>query len=213
MEGLAQRFSDEIQRSAYANMADRARESFNKLFWNEDARSLYDVVDGQMRDASLRPNQIFAVSLNHSLLDGERARTVVEVVRRELLTPYGLRSLAPSDPQYRPTYDGDSRSRDSAYHQGTVWPWLIGPFITAYMKVSGESEEASRQSLAWLAPLREHLNGAGLNQISEIFDADTPHRPRGCIAQAWSVAEVLRVLHELNLSKRRETKLESMSVN
>jgi glycogen debranching enzyme len=128
------------------------------------------------------------------MLSAERARRVVEAVERELLTPYGLRSLAPSDPRYRGRYSGGPAERDAVYHQGAVWAWLIGPFITAYLKVADEKQSARAQALQWLSALREHLKEAGLNQISEIFDADEPHRPRGCIAQAWSVAELLRVL-------------------
>jgi len=204
MEGLAQKFGDDSSQHLYAEMAERARESFNQLFWNESAGCLYDVVDGSYCDASLRPNQIFAASLNHSMLTRERTRSVVEVVKRELLTPYGLRTLAPKDPQYRARYDGDSRSRDSAYHQGTVWPWLMGAFITAYMKAFVDGEDIRGQAREWLSHLREHLKVAGLNQISEIFDAEPPYTPRGCIAQAWSVAEVLRVLTELNRAESSE---------
>ena len=158
---------------------------------------LYDVIDGGQRDASLRPNQIFAVSLHHTILPDDKARRVVEVVQRDLLTPYGLRSLAPSDPQYCGRYEGDGRSRDGAYHQGTVWAWLIGPFIAAYLKTSDEKKDARERAMAFLAPLRQHLTEAGLNQVSEIFDGDAPHTPRGCIAQAWSVAELLRVVDDL----------------
>jgi len=143
--------------------------------------------------ASLRPNQILGVSLSHSILDSARARAVVEAVERELLTPRGLRSLAPSDPAYRGRYVGDAPTRDMTYHQGTVWPWLAGPFFIAWLKVHG-TDEASRKTVkAWLAQFEEHLTEAGLGQVSEIFDGDAPFEPRGCIAQAWSVAELLRV--------------------
>jgi len=148
---------------------------------------------GGRRDASLRPNQILAVSLSHSILDSARARAVVEAVERELLTPRGLRSLAPSDPAYRGRYVGDASTRDMTYHQGTVWPWLAGPFFIAWLKVHG-TDEASRKTVkAWLAQFEEHLTEAGLGQVSEIFDGDAPFEPRGCIAQAWSVAELPRV--------------------
>jgi len=130
------------------------------------------------------------------MLSREKAKLVVEVVKRHLLTPYGLRSLAPSDPQYRGRYEGDQRSRDGAYHQGTVWPWLMGPFITAYMKVNGRTKKGREKAAQWLAGFSEHLRDAGLGQVSEIFDGDAPHRPRGCIAQAWSVAELLRAAVE-----------------
>src|SRR5437867_3400552 len=130
------------------------------------------------------------------MLSTERAKAVVEKVQEHLLTPYGLRSLAPSDPQYRGRYTGDPTSRDGAYHQGTVWAWLLGPFITAYVKVNGGSEAVRSQAAEWLTPLKDHLADAGLGQISEIFDGDAPHRPCGCIAQAWSVAEILRTYVE-----------------
>ena len=142
------------------------------------------------------PNQIFAVSLPHSMLPWDRARKVVEKVEQRLLTPFGLRTLAPSDPRYRGSYTGSPAERDGAYHQGTVWPWLLGPFITAYIKVNGGREEARRQAQAWLSPLESHLMEAGLGHVSEIFEGDAPHRPCGCIAQAWSVAEILRVYSE-----------------
>jgi predicted glycogen debranching enzyme len=196
MEELAVKFGDESNQGRYAEMAERARTSFNKLFWNEDAGCLYDVVDGDHRDASIRPNQIFAASLKHSMLSQEKARRVVEIVERDLLTPYGLRSLSPHDPQYRGRYEGDSLSRDGAYHQGTVWGWLIGPFITAYIKAHEGREEARERARVWLAAFHSYLSEAGLGQISEIFDGDAPHTPKGCIAQAWSVAELLRAVIE-----------------
>jgi predicted glycogen debranching enzyme len=196
MGQLAREFGDEARGKLYGEMAARARQSFEGLFWNEAAGCLYDVVDGDVRDASIRPNQVLAVSLPHTMLSGEKAERVLEVVERDLLTPYGLRSLARSDPQYRATYEGDARSRDGAYHQGTVWPWLMGPFITAYMKVHGRSPKTRERAARWLAAFGEHLYEAGLGQVSEVFDGDAPHRPGGCIAQAWSVAELLRAAVE-----------------
>jgi glycogen debranching enzyme len=172
----------------YQALADRAAQSFLPLFWNEAAGCLYDVVDGDGRDGSIRPNQIFAVSLSHRLVPQDKAARILQVVREHLLTPYGLRSLSPSDPQYRGRYTGDPRSRDGAYHQGTVWPWLIGPFITAWQAVHGG--EAPQ---AWLAELQRYMLDEGVGQIPEVFDGDAPHRPGGCIAQAWSVGELLRV--------------------
>jgi glycogen debranching enzyme len=173
-----------------------ASESFNRIFWNSDVRCLYDVVDGGLSDGSIRPNQIFAVSLHYSMLSAERARAVVETIERELLTPVGLRTLSTKDPQYRGRYEGDQYSRDSAYHQGTVWPWLLGPFISAYVKVNGGSAQSRFHAHDLLRGIEQHLTEAGLGQISEIFDGDAPHLPRGCFAQAWSVAEVLRALCE-----------------
>jgi glycogen debranching enzyme len=196
MEDLSRKLADEPSQKRYRNMATVASWSFNRLFWNEKTGCLYDVTNGAPPDPSIRPNQIFAVSLTHSMLSPERARSVVEKVKGHLLTPYGLRSLAPSDPQYRGRYTGGPAERDGAYHQGTVWPWLMGPFITAYVKVKEGSEAARRQASEWLAPLRDHLADGGLGHISEIFDGDAPQRPAGCMAQAWSVAEVLRAYVE-----------------
>jgi predicted glycogen debranching enzyme len=196
MEQLADKFGDEAGAQRYSRMAARAKQSFNQLFWNEAAGCLYDVVDGEARDPLVRPNQIFAVSLPHTMLAPERAKQVVEVVERELLTPYGLRSLSPRDPQYRGRYEGDPLSRDGAYHQGTVWAWLMGPFITAYLKVNGSSKEGREQAAEWLGAFSGHVREAGLGQVSEIFDGDGPHHPRGCMAQAWSVAELLRAAAE-----------------
>ena len=196
MRDLAAKFGDKDGRANYSAMAGAARDSFERLFWNEAAGCLYDVVSGDFRDGSIRPNQLFAVSLPHTMLSPERARQVVAVVERELLTPFGLRTLARNDPQYRPRYEGDPLSRDGAYHQGTVWPWLLGPFITAYLRVHGHAPEARLRAARWLEPFEEHLKDACLGQVSEIFDADPPHRPRGCMAQAWSVAELLRAAVE-----------------
>jgi predicted glycogen debranching enzyme len=196
MEDLAQRFSDEALRSRYAELASMVSASFSQLFWNSEKNCLYDVLENGVPDASIRPNQIFAVSLHYSMLAGDRAQAVVKTVERDLLTPVGLRTLAPSDPHYCPRYAGDQRSRDSAYHQGTVWPWLLGPFITAYVRVNDGTTAAREYAHGLLHGLEEHLSQAGLGQISEIFDGDAPHRPRGCFAQAWSVAEILRALCE-----------------
>ncbi len=196
MEDLARKFGDEAAQKRYRNMATVASWSFNRLFWNEKTSCLYDVTNGAPPDPSIRPNQIFAVSLTHSMLSSERAKAVIEKVQERLLTPFGLRSLAPSDPQYRGRYTGGPAERDGAYHQGTVWPWLLGPFITAYVKVNGGSDAARLQAAEWLAPLKDHLADGGLGHISEILDGDAPQRPAGCMAQAWSVAEILRTLVE-----------------
>jgi predicted glycogen debranching enzyme len=196
MEDLAQRFGDENLRERYSTLASMVSKAFNHFFWNNEKNCLYDVIENGAADASIRPNQIFAVSLHYSMLPKDRALAVVTTVERELLTPVGLRTLAPSDPHYRPRYEGDQSSRDSAYHQGTVWPWLLGPFITAYRRVNDGTVPAREHAHGWLRELEAHLNQAGLGQISEIFDGDAPHLPRGCFAQAWSVAEVLRALCE-----------------
>lgn len=147
-------------------------------------------------DASLRPNQIYAVAFPGELLDAKQAKRVVQVVEERLLTPVGLRTLAPGDPQYRPRYEGGVHSRDGAYHQGTVWPFLLGPFVTAWLRVHGQTAETRRQARAFLSGIEQHLGEACIGQVSEIFDADAPHLPRGCFAQAWSVAEPLRALIE-----------------
>jgi predicted glycogen debranching enzyme len=196
MEYLAQQLGEELRRKHYGGMATLAKWSFNRLFWNEEGNYLFDVVNGGQPGASIRPNQIFAVSLPYTMLSPERAEFVVRTVQQHLLTPYGLRSLAPTDPQYRGRYRGDPVSRDGAYHQGTVWPWLMGPFITAYIKVNGNREPARRQGEAWLDAFKEHLSDAGLGHVSEVCDSEAPHQPGGCIAQAWSVAELLRATVE-----------------
>ena len=132
----------------------------------------------------------------------EKAQSILQVVEQHLLTPYGLRSLSPADPQYRGRYEGDPLSRDSAYHQGTVWPWLMGPFLTAYLKVNGRSAKARRQAEQWLTELRAFIQHEGVGQVPEVFDGDAPHRAGGCVAQAWSVAELLRVcVEELRAAK------------
>jgi predicted glycogen debranching enzyme len=175
--------------------ARRARESFNKRFWFEEGHHLFDIVDGEHGDdSSCRPNQVFAISLPHPVLDRARWSQVIDVVRERLLTPVGLRSLAPDSPDYKPRYYGDLRSRDAAYHQGTVWGWLIGPFIDAWLKVHGNDRAGARRLLQGF---EQHLNEACVGSISEIFDADSPFLPRGCVAQAWSVAEVLRCWRQL----------------
>jgi predicted glycogen debranching enzyme len=172
--------------------AERVYRSFNARFWNPRTNSLFDVIDGEKGDdASIRPNQIFAVSLPHPILDPQRWNAVVTLVRDRLLTPVGLRSLAPGHPDYKPQYYGDLRARDAAYHQGTVWAWLIGPFVDAWLRVHPDDRETAR---AFLAGFDAHLSDAGIGSISEVFDAEPPFTPRGCIAQAWSVAEVLRSL-------------------
>jgi len=173
-----------------AQRAAQAYESFNQRFWLADGGYLYDVVDGENgNDAAFRPNQVFAISLDHPVLDQSRWKSVIEQVTQRLLTPVGLRSLAPGHPDYKAKYDGDLRSRDAAYHQGTVWAWLIGPYIDAWLRVYPSELSQARKLLA---AFENHLNEACLGSISEIFDAEAPFQARGCIAQAWSVAEVFR---------------------
>jgi predicted glycogen debranching enzyme len=172
----------------YEAIANRTLASFSR-FWNHQAGYCYDVLDGlEGNDVSLRPNQIFAVSLPESPLTSTQQRGVVEACERMLLTPYGLRSLAPDHPQYQGHYGGDQYQRDSAYHQGTVWGWLLGPFVLAHLRVYGNPAQARQ----FLEPMADHLSAHGIGSLSEIFDGDAPMTPRGCIAQAWTVAEVLR---------------------
>lgn len=205
MAHLACKFGELTACARYRALADRTRKQFGEAFWNEADGCLYDVIaDTGNRDASIRPNQLFAVSLPYPLLTADQAWHIVDVVEWELLTPYGLRTLSPRDPKYRGRYEGDPRSRDGAYHQGTVWPWLLGPFLTAYVKVKGSTEESRQRADQFLDPLRAHLLEAGLGQISEVFDGDAPHRPSGCFAQAWSVAEILRTYLEDAKSQRPE---------
>ncbi len=168
---------------------------FNEVFWNAEKEHLHDVIEEEGPDPTVRPNQIFAVSLTEDLLPPHRARAVYWTVRRRLLTPFGLRTLDPKDARYRGSCGGTQRDCDLAYHQGTVWPWLFGPFADAHFRVLGSREDSRRALRLWLAPLRAHIREAGVGSISEIFDGDPPHTPRGCFAQAWSVAEIGRVVY------------------
>jgi predicted glycogen debranching enzyme len=175
----------------YRRMAETAQHSFNLLFWDEGSGHLFDVIDAGEPpcDAALRPNQIFAVSLPNPVLHPSRWRQVVDAVAGSLLTPVGLRSLAPNHPDFKPNYHGDLRTRDAAYHQGTVWSWLMGPFVDAWLKVYPGERAKARE---FLAGLRDHLGEGCVGSVSEVFDAVPPYHPRGCIAQAWGVAELLR---------------------
>src|SRR2546426_10183655 len=172
-------------------MAESAHKSFNQQFWNEAAGCLFDVVNGESKDASIRPNQIIAVSLTNSMVSKRRAKGLLRVVERELLTPRGLRTLSPHDPQYRGRYEGNPLSRDGAYHQGTVWPWLMGPYITAYVKTLGAG--AGRKVAAgWVENFQPPLEEACAGQVSEIIDGEDPHKPRGRVAQDLRVCQTLR---------------------
>jgi predicted glycogen debranching enzyme len=187
---ILDRYGRRNEAGAYRLRADDVRDQFGRVFWNPATQCLYDTVDGDRADDSLRPNQIFALCLPFPLITGERARLVLQLVEEKLYTPFGLRSLSPDDRNYRPQYGGDQWSRDSAYHQGTVWSWLLGPFADAVVAVEGEEGRGrARQILEGIIP---HLAESGIGSISEIFDADSPREGRGCIAQAWSIGEVLR---------------------
>jgi len=192
LQYFTERFGRKQEAARFESLADKAKQNFVPLFWNQSVECLYDVVNGDVKDDSIRPNQIFTASLTFPLLADDYARRVIKVVERELLTPRGLRTLAPGHPAYRPRYQGDQRSRDSAYHQGTVWSWLLGPFVTAYARAYEYSSEALERTKQILNDFLPHLREAGLGQVSEIFDGDPPHRPRGCVAQAWGVAGILR---------------------
>jgi len=198
MQLLANKFEETSLSEKYAGMAREARESFNEKFWNGKSGCLFDVVEEPSVDASLRPNQIIVAALDFTMLDNDKSEQVVDVVQRELLTPFGLRTLVRNDARYRGMYVGDRRSRDEAYHNGTVWPWLLGPFTTAFLKAKGHGDLRVKYALKnFILPLfKQQIFEAGLGTLSEIFDGDPPHSPRGCVAQAWSVAEPLRVYVE-----------------
>ncbi|HVV98734.1 MAG TPA: amylo-alpha-1,6-glucosidase, partial [Planctomycetaceae bacterium] len=189
-EGWVRKLNGDAEAQKLAQQAERAFQSFNQRFWYAEGNYLYDVVDGEQGDDhSMRPNQVFAISLKHPVLERERWKPVMDQVTERLLTPVGLRSLAPGEPDYKPKYYGDLRARDAAYHQGTVWGWLMGPFIDAWLKLYPNDKAGAR---AFLEGFEDHLSEACIGTISEIFDAEAPYTPRGCVAQAWSVAEVLR---------------------
>ena len=191
MESLCEKFDEDA--SAYRTRAEQVKESFNAKFWDSANQCLFDVVDGDEPHDHIRPNQVYAVSLPFSLLPEEQEKAVVALVEKELFVGCGLRSLAPDHPDYHGIYCGALAKRDAAYHQGTAWGFLLGGFFSAYMKVNHHSSSAVENAVHMLEPVRKHLSDSGcIGSISEIFDGDTPHNPRGCYAQAWSVGEVLR---------------------
>lgn len=191
MESLCEKFDENA--SAYRTRAEQVKESFNAKFWDSANQCLFDVVDGDEPDDHIRPNQVYAVSLPFSLLPEEQEKAVVALVEKELFVGCGLRSLAPDHPDYHGIYCGALAKRDAAYHQGTAWGFLLGGFFSAYMKVNHHSSSAAENAIRMLEPVRKHLSDSGcIGSISEIFDGDAPHNPRGCYAQAWSVGEVLR---------------------
>ena len=184
--------------AAMEEAAQKVKDVFVSRFWNQDGNYLYDLIDEHNQpDAAIRPNQLFAISLPFQLLEGEKAQAVFNCVEEHLYTPVGLRSLSPYDPNYYGIYQGDWRRRDASYHQGTVWSWLLGPYVDVMMRVSGD--HAHRLSQKVISNFEYHLEESCVGSVSEIFDGDAPHHPRGCIAQAWGVSEVLRVIEEYNL--------------
>jgi predicted glycogen debranching enzyme len=195
LEDWLRRSGQDEKAAQVAEQAEKARSAFNARFWYEQGGYLYDVVDGEFgNDSSMRPNQILSISLEYPVLDQPRWEQVLNKAREKLLTPVGLRSLAPGYPDYKPKYFGDIRARDAAYHQGTVWAWLIGPFIDAWLKVYPDDKEGASK---FMEGFHSHMYDSCIGSVSEIFDAEQPFTPRGCIAQAWSVAEVLRCLLKL----------------
>jgi predicted glycogen debranching enzyme len=205
MSDFARRIGEEDLSNAYRARAEACRASFLSVFPDEgESRGLVDCIDGAFRDRSIRPNQLLAVSLHHSMVPKPLARRVLATVEEHLLTPYGLRTLSPKDPAYRGRYEGGPEERDSAYHQGTVWPWLLGAYATAFRRANGDGPKTAKAIRLILAPLGNFLLGDGLGQLPEIFDGDAPHRPRGCVAQAWSVAELLRIAVDEKLRKTRK---------
>lgn len=196
MEELSLEFGEDS--NWYKTAAEKVKESFNKVFWNEEERCLYDVIQKGRKINALRPNQIIAVSLPFEILDREKGRLVVQKVYEKLYTPYGLRSLAKDDAEYKGVYIGDVLKRDGAYHRGTIWAWLMGPFIDAYVRVNDYSSNSKQKAKEMLGEFYSHMQDACVGSISEIFDGDEPFYPRGCAAQAWSVAEVLRAYVEID---------------
>lgn len=199
MEHLSQKLN--VKNNIYKDIAKIVKSSFNKDFWNEDNKCLYDVISDEGKDSKIRPNQILAMSLSYPILDDDKAKHVMKTVWEHLYTPYGLRSLSPKDPEYKGIYIGDMRNRDSAYHQGTVWGWLIGPFITAYRRTEKYSDKSKVVAKQLLEIFKDHLREECIGSISEIFDGSQPLMPRGTCSQAWSVAEVLRSYVEEILKK------------
>ena len=178
--------------------SEQAKKSFDEKFWYPEGNYLYDVIDETGKpDATLRPNQIFALSLPFHLVEGDKAKAVIDIVRSKLFTPVGLRSLSPDDPEYKGFYGGNTFLRDAAYHQGTVWSWLLGPFVDAGMKTLGETFK--KEAVSIIEHFSYHLNEGCMGTVSEIFDGDPPFHARGCVAQAWGVAEMLRVIKTYSL--------------
>jgi predicted glycogen debranching enzyme len=199
---LRKRAGRRAEGEGLAARVEQLKQRFVEAFWNPEAGYLYDVVDGDRKDASIRPNAVLALALPFPLLAKDQAKAILAVVDEKLLTPVGLRSLAPDDPAYRGRYEGGPAARDAVYHQGTVWSWLMGPYVDALVRVLGAPGKIKARKA--LAGLVAHLQDVGLGTISEIFDGDAPHAPRGCPSQAWSVGELLRAHRDTALSPRKK---------
>jgi len=204
MQLLAVKFHEQTLAETYNDLAEKTKTSFNQKFWNPEKNCLFDVLGENGVDASLRPNQVIATSLDFTMMNHERNVSVVDLMEHELLTPCGLRTLSRSDPRYRGSYFGDRRNRDQAYHNGTVWPWLTGPFATAYLKTKGYTpQNVQYVSKNFVEPLlKNQITQGCLGTVNEVFDGDAPHTPRGCVSQAWSIAEPLRAYAEDILQAR-----------
>lgn len=194
MESLAVYYNDDP--APYRELSEKVKESFNREFWNEEKNCLYDVLESEKKDDKVRPNQIYAVSLPYTMMSEEREKAVVDKVNKELYAGCGLRSLAPDDEEYHGIYSGCLAKRDAAYHQGTAWGFLLGGFLTAYVKVYGHSAQTMEKVNGMLEPIRKHLTEGCVGTVAEIFDGDAPHTSRGCYGQAWSVGEILRAYTE-----------------
>jgi predicted glycogen debranching enzyme len=204
MQSLAKQFNQTSLEQKYAEMAEKTKRSFLEKFWNSRNNYLFDVISDNEKDSSLRPNQILAVSLNFSMLDQPKSEAIISIVQDKLWCEYGLRTLSPDDSRYVGKYVGDWAQRNRAYHNGTVWPWLLGPFVTAFLKVKKHEPESREIALQrFLQPFFQNtIHHDGLGAINEIYDGDESRLPRGCIAQAWSVAEPLRAFVEDVMFKR-----------
>ena len=196
METLAVRFGEDP--AQYGELAEKVKASFAAAFWNAKKKCLFDVVGESSPDDSVRPNQIIALSLTHTMIERDKEELILDTVWDKLYTTYGLRTLSPDSPDYKGTYSGGPYRRDEAYHQGTVWPWILGHFITAYLKTNEYSDKSRRAAMKLLGPFRSHLDDACIGQISEVFNGSDPLLPGGCCAQAWSVAEILRAYEEIS---------------
>jgi glycogen debranching enzyme len=205
MQLLALKFGEQSAANNYSEMAEQAKQSFNSKFWNAERGCLFDVIDELGNaDFSTRPNQVIVGALDFQILDKAKANLMVDFLQAELLTPVGLRTLSPKDSRYRGKYEGDRTSRDKAYHSGSVWPWLTGPLTTSFLKAKDYSNANIKHAMDnFIEPLLSNeLNRGGLGTINEIYDGDPPFSPRGCISQAWSVAEPLRAYVEDVLQRR-----------